>query len=62
MHKCQFCGYMFEQKVMQRISLNMVGRPYNICIRCCEKYRAKDMWDEASNDIDWKKAPCMDES
>jgi len=62
MHKCQFCGYMFQQEGMQRISLNMVGRPYNICIACCGKYRDKNMWDEARNDIDWKKVPCIDES
>lgn len=62
MNKCQFCGYMFEEKNMQRISLNMVGRPYNICKGCSEVYKKKDMWDERKNDIDWKKVPCVDES
>ena len=32
MHKCQFCGYFLASEEMQRISVNMVGRPYNICI------------------------------
>lgn len=49
MHKCQFCGYMFESNEMQRISLNLIGRPYNICLGCSEKYKNKDMWDDNKN-------------
>ncbi len=41
MHKCQCCGYMFEDNNMQRISLNMVGKPYNICKSCADKYKKK---------------------
>lgn len=62
MHKCQFCGYMFESNEMQRISLNLIGRPYNICLGCSEKYKNKDMWDDNKNDIDWDKVPCIDDS
>lgn len=62
MHKCQFCGYFLASEEMQRISLNMVGRPYCICKGCSEAYKKKDMWDESKNDIDWKKVPCVDET
>jgi len=53
---------MLEPKEMQRISLNMIGRPYNICIPCSAKYKAKGLWDSAKNDIDWKALPCVDET
>ena len=62
MHKCQFCGYFLASEEMQRISVNMVGRPYNICIPCSEKYKKKGLWDSAKNDIDWKSLPCVDET
>jgi hypothetical protein len=62
MHKCQFCGYFLASEQMQRISLNMVGRPYNICIPCSEKYKRKGLWDSEKNDIDWKSLPCVDET
>ncbi|KEO09575.1 hypothetical protein AB37_2577 [Escherichia coli 8-415-05_S1_C2] len=53
---------MFESNEMQRISLNLIGRPYNICLGCSEKYKNKDMWDDNKNDIDWNKVPCIDDS
>ncbi|EMB0753451.1 hypothetical protein U7S25_004168 [Providencia rettgeri] len=62
MHKCQCCGYMFDDDNMQRISLNMAGKPYNICKSCSDKYKKKGMWDDAKNDINWKLVPCVDEN
>lgn len=62
MHKCQYCGYMFEDNDMQRISLNMVGRPYGICKSCGDEYKKKGMWDNEKNDINWKLVPHIDES
>lgn len=62
MHKCQFCGYFLASEEMQIISVNMVGRPYNICIPCSEKYKKKGLWDSEKNDIDWKALPCVDET
>ncbi len=62
MHKCQLCGYMKEDKHMQRISLSVVGWPYNICKECSDEYKNKGMWDNDNNDIDWKLVPHVDES